>query len=108
MYRPTVRYDDLFKQYVNDLFHASDLDRNQIFRLALFTLPHSMEGKEELERFKNQPLPPSPWKQSDRGLWLRNEAETVLREGRQERDVTPRTKRKEGGTSGGIYINLSG
>jgi hypothetical protein len=35
-YRPTVRYPNEFKNYVDDLFQATHLDRNQIFRAALF------------------------------------------------------------------------
>jgi hypothetical protein len=35
-YRPTVRYPNEFKKYVDDLFHATHLDRNQIFRAAMF------------------------------------------------------------------------
>ncbi len=38
MYRPTVRYDDVFKEYIDSLFHATHLDRNQIIRAALFQL----------------------------------------------------------------------
>jgi len=39
LYRPTVRYDDLFKTYVDQVFKSTTLDRNQIIRLALFSAP---------------------------------------------------------------------
>lgn len=41
MYRPTIRCSDIYKDYINDLFHATDLDRNQIIRATLFSTVHS-------------------------------------------------------------------
>ena len=69
MYRPTVRYSDEFKDYVDRLFHDTSLDRNQIIRLALFVLGHSKEGKEILDLYSTSSLPSPSWTVSTHGLW---------------------------------------
>lgn len=58
-YRPTIRYPDIYKEYVESVFEATDLDRNQIIRLALFVAAHSKEYKTILEKYKfpDVPLP---------------------------------------------------
>lgn len=72
MYRPTVRYDDIFREYVDTLFHATDLDRNQIIRAALFAAAHSKEFRNLLEPYKKKDVPlPSPlWKLEQQCFWL--------------------------------------
>ena len=73
-YRPTVRYDMRFKDYVESIFHATNLDRNQIMRLALYVLGHTSEGNRILEEFSKdvQTPPPLPsWELlEDWELWL--------------------------------------
>jgi hypothetical protein len=72
MYRPTVRYDDVFREYVDSLFHATDLDRNQIIRAALFAAAHSKEFQNLLKPYKKKDVPvPSPlWKLEQHCFWL--------------------------------------
>lgn len=72
MYRPTVRYDDVFRDYVDSLFRATHLDRNQIIRGALFAAAHSEEFQKLLEPYKKGDVPlPSPlWKVHQDGYWL--------------------------------------
>jgi|UPI0007798B86 hypothetical protein len=72
MYRPTVRYPDVYKFYVDDLFKSSSLDRNQIMRLALFTAAYSEELRAAIKPYlhKDVPLPSPPWKLHQDGLWL--------------------------------------
>jgi len=73
-YRPTVRYDMRFKDYVEGLFHSTNLDRNQIMRLALYVLGHTSEGMRILEEFQKDALTPPPlpsWELLDEWeLWL--------------------------------------
>lgn len=73
-YRPTVRYDMKFKTYVEELFHATNLDRNQIMRLALYVLGHTSEGMRILEEFQKDAKTPPPlpsWELlEDWDLWL--------------------------------------
>jgi len=71
MYRPTVRYDDVFKSYVDDLFKATHLDRNQIIRGALFAAAYSSEFQELLKPFmkKDVPLPSPEWQLHDGDFW---------------------------------------
>jgi hypothetical protein len=71
MYRPTVRYDDLFKEYVDKLNETTRLDSNQIMRLALFLLGHTREGKEIINRcsLPDVTLPTPPWDKNNHKLW---------------------------------------
>ena len=72
MYRPTVRYADVFKEYVNALYDTTSLDRNQIIRAALFTAAHTKEFQELLSkhRRKNVPLPSPDWNLEQHSFWL--------------------------------------
>lgn len=72
MYRPTVRYDDIFREYVDSLFHATDLDRNQIIRAALFAAAHSEKFQNLLQphQKKDVPLPSPLWKLDQNCYWL--------------------------------------
>lgn len=73
VYRPTVRYDDSFKEYVDSLFHSTTLDRNQIMRLALFLLGHTKEGKDVLNHFATSTLPSPKWTVNDMVVWYGKE-----------------------------------
>lgn len=87
MYRPTVRYDDAFKKYVDDVFHATNLDRNQIIRMGLFLLGHTEHGKMILtSHLKSNSSLPSP-------LWEVTEHRYFY--GQRVKNTT------EGGTSNG-------
>ncbi|WP_394557952.1 hypothetical protein [Priestia aryabhattai] len=57
MYRPTVRYNNVYRTYVNELFKATSLDRNQIFRLALFTAAYNQKFIEMLEQHQRKDVP---------------------------------------------------
>lgn len=72
MYRPTVRYDDIFREYVDSLFHATNLDRNQIIRAALFAAAHSKKFQNLLKphQKKDVPLPSPLWKLDQNCYWL--------------------------------------
>jgi len=71
VYRPTVRYDDVFKTYVDALFQGTHLDRNQIIRAALFTAVHSKEFHNLLKPYQKADVPlPSPlWSLEQNSLW---------------------------------------
>jgi len=61
MYRPTVRYDDIFREYVDSLFHATNLDCNQILRAAFFAAAHSEKFQNLLQPHQKKDVPlPSP------------------------------------------------
>jgi hypothetical protein len=60
-YRPTVRYPNEFKDYVDWLFKTTHLDRNQIFRSALFFFGHDELTKSFLQfHIKRDCKLPSP------------------------------------------------
>jgi hypothetical protein len=71
MYRPTVRYSDSFKSYVDDLFNTTHLDRNQIIRAALFAAAHSNEFRSILENYKKAEtsLPRPLWRLDEEECW---------------------------------------
>lgn len=83
MYRPTVRYNDIFRDYVDGVFKSTSLDRNQIFRLALFAAAHSDNFQSVLEKYKKKdvPIPHPNWSTSDNGFWL--DLYPTLDEGRE-------------------------
>jgi hypothetical protein len=102
VYRPTVRYDDIFREYVNSLFRATTLDRNQIIRGALFAAAHSNEFQQLLEPYKKKdvPLPCSPWSFEQHEIWLEQCPET--KEG--GKDVNANGKRtRESKADSGIH-----
>ena len=69
-YRPTVRYHSIYRTYVDSLFQATELDRNQIMRCALFTAAHNPIFLELMNQYKinDVPLPSSPWQPSSHPL----------------------------------------
>lgn len=85
MYRPTIRCSDIYKDYINDLFHATNLDRNQIIRASLFSAAHSelFQGiiKEHLKKDVTPPLP--AWESKDNRLWMEQDPKIKG----EERDV---------------------
>jgi hypothetical protein len=72
VYRPTIRYDEVFRTHVDALFHATHLDRNQIIRAALFTAVHSKEFHDLIKPYQRGDVPlPSPlWSLEQNSLWL--------------------------------------
>lgn len=77
VYRPTVRYDDLFKVYVDQIFKATSLDRNQIIRLALFSAPFSPLFQHQIKKHMTSPLPSACWEVTDHGLWMEQTYNTI-------------------------------
>ena len=71
MYRPTVRYHDVFKTYMDSLYDSCTLDRNQLFRLALFTSAHSDEFTSILKNYlkPDSTFPPTLWNSDDHYCW---------------------------------------
>jgi hypothetical protein len=71
-YRPTVRYNNIYRTYVDTLFKTTTLDRNQIIRCALFAAAYNNRFLELMSHYKKGDVPlPSPlWQDSDHQLWL--------------------------------------
>jgi len=83
VYRPTVRYAPVFRDYVDDVFKATHLDRNQIIRLALFVATYTKEFRDILMDYKKKDvsLPLPSWRLSDHHYWL-EQCPVIEREGR--------------------------
>ncbi|TYS88981.1 hypothetical protein [Rossellomorea aquimaris] len=82
MYRPTVRYAEIYKTYIEEVFHATTLDRNQIIRLALFVAANSPEYNAILSEYKYADvlLPRPKWSPNQSALWQSQEP-TEMEEG---------------------------
>ncbi|WP_041100869.1 hypothetical protein [Bacillus badius] len=113
-YRPTVRYHSYFKGYVDDLFRATHLDRNQIIRAALFSAAHSKEFQSLLleNKKKDVPLPRPKWVLNQAALWRKqnpdikekgedvsaySRGETSEEETGREREIRGRVRTAGGG-----------
>ncbi|OCA87271.1 hypothetical protein [Pseudobacillus wudalianchiensis] len=103
VYRPTVRYHSTFKKYVDELFQATHLDRNQIVRAALFAAAHSKEFQSILHsnKKKDVPLPRPNWSMNQAVLWREQNPDIKEKEG----DVSAYNRRETSteelvGTSG--------
>jgi hypothetical protein len=86
LYRPTVRYDDVFKAYVDDVFGVTTLDRNQIIRAALFIAAHTPEFRSLLHSYRNgeQNIPVPSWSLKEDGYW---KGQTVSTKGEVANDI---------------------
>ncbi|GKU84019.1 hypothetical protein NCCP28_34150 [Niallia sp. NCCP-28] len=98
MYRPTIRCSDAYKDYINNLFQRTELDRNQIIRAALFTAAHSELFQKLMDAHKKRDvtLPPLPWSVNDNHLWMEQDPEIK----REERDVNANQ-------TGGIEVKIN-
>ena len=76
MYRPTVRYDDVYKVYVENICNSTHLDKNQIIRAALFIAGHTEKFTEIVTPFlkKGMSLPLPLWGEEQDVLWLKQKA----------------------------------
>ena len=111
MYRPTVRYPDAFKDYVDDLFRKTKLDRNQIFRLALFSAAYSREFHDILKKHSFHDVhPPSPtWALHEDTLWkgTHYSGSTLKKAPVSTREVVKTGAVMKFKDNGGIKITLS-
>lgn len=96
MYRPTVRYDEVFRIYVDALFHATHLDRNQLIRAALFAAAHSKEFQGLLKPYQkgDVPLPSPPWSLEQNSFW-REQCPKIKAEGEDVNADFTRTREAE-------------
>lgn len=95
MYRPTVRYSNTYKEYVDQVFHSTTLDRNQIIRLALFAAPFSPLFQNQLQKYMTSPLPPTFWEVVDHGLWIDQSFEIKEERGKDVRGNSDETFSKQ-------------
>ncbi|MGG0545251.1 hypothetical protein ABEY63_25595 [Priestia aryabhattai] len=91
MYRPTVRYSEVYRQYVDELFHLTSLDRNQIIRCGLFSSVQNPIFIDIMNQYKRNDVPlPSPlWTVHDHHVWMEQDPE-IKAEGERRHDVSER------------------
>lgn len=96
-YRPTVRYPYVYKDYINELYKITSLDRNQIIRLALFVSAHSKEYNDILRKYQTTdvPLPCPAWRMDEEKCW---QEQSYIKE-----DIIPPVKIIE---QGGVKLTI--
>jgi len=75
LYRPTIRYNQTYRTFIDSIFYYSNLDRNQILRLALHIAAHSDAFQKVIEshrRTKDVPPPFPIWSVENHSIWLDN------------------------------------
>ncbi|PFR88879.1 hypothetical protein [Priestia megaterium] len=91
MYRPTVRYSEVYRQYVDELFRLTSLDRNQIIRCGLFSSVQNPIFLDIMNQHKRSDVPlPSPlWTVRDHHVWMEQDPE-IKGGGERRHDVYQR------------------
>lgn len=91
VYRPTVRYSDVYAEYMEKLADSSGLERTQLIRCALFTAVHTEEFQKIINEFseKDHAFPAPVWSLEDHSLWLELDSDTTNRK-EESNELTPR------------------
>lgn len=91
MYRPTIRYDDVFKTYVDDVFKTTSMDRNQIIRAALFVAAHTPEFRALLHNYRvtEQNIPVPSWTMKDDYYWKGQATKGECTDDSRQQEFTP-------------------
>ncbi|WP_053399345.1 hypothetical protein [Priestia koreensis] len=91
VYRPTVRYSDVYAEYMEKLADSSGLERTQLIRCALFAAVHTEEFQKIINEFseKDQAFPAPVWSLEDHSLWLELDSDTTNRK-EESNELTPR------------------
>lgn len=97
MYRPTVRYPDIYKEFVNELFCLTGLDRNKIIRCCMFTAIYNPEFIRIIETYKHKdvPLPSPKWALTEDHLWLEQDGIAKNKEGREDANINRKAATSE-------------
>lgn len=72
-WRPAIRCDSTYRNYIDSLHASTILDKNQIMRLMMFVAAHSHEFIEILTEYKRDgvtTLPIAPWHGWEDAYWL--------------------------------------
>lgn len=97
MYRPTVRYPDIYKEFVDELFRLTGLDRNKIIRCCMFTSIYNPAFLKIMETYKHDdvPLPSPKWAINDHNLWLEQSGIPTKEEGIEDANMHGETTTTE-------------
>lgn len=84
VYRPSVRYGEVYEKYVKEVDKLTHLDRNQIIRLSLFLAAYSTEYQSILKKYlkPGASLPQPCWGRDQEGYW-------------RNQNYVPKTKKQE-------------
>lgn len=91
-YEPKIRCADAYREYINSLYQATNLDRNQIMRLMMFAAPFSglflstVEGKFLKPGIAAAPSP--SWTAKSDLLWLTQGGEGYELQGEDQAAIT--------------------
>lgn len=73
VWRPALRCDSVYRDYIDSIFESTSLDKNQIMRLMMFVAAHSSEFKGILMEYKKDgvtDIPVALWHCWEDAFWL--------------------------------------
>ncbi len=88
VWRPALRCDSSFKDYIDSLYKVTSLDKNQIMRMMMFVSAHSEDFKFVISEYKKDgvtSLPSPKWETWEDAYWLNQTYKS------KSGDVTPKT-----------------
>lgn len=77
VYRPSVRYDARYKDFVDRIKEVTDLDGAQIIRLALFVAANNPAFVGKIKEYGRDgfKMPMPKWNRKDDNMWLLQQGE---------------------------------
>jgi hypothetical protein len=80
IYRPSVRYDARYKDFVDRIKEGTNLDGAQIIRLALFVAASNPSFVNKLKEYSDREfkMPMPKWNRKDDNMWLLQQGEEVI------------------------------
>lgn len=102
IWRPALRMDSAFKDYIDSLNEVTSLDRNQIMRAMIFVAAHSEDFKFVISEHKKDgvtELPLPSWQPWEDEYWLNQTFQKKTDVTAQMLDTSEILIKKEGGVT---------
>ncbi|MEC1726910.1 hypothetical protein P9E34_19555 [Schinkia azotoformans] len=74
IWRPTLRCDSAYRDYIEALYQVTSLDKNQIMRMMMFVSAHSEDFKFVISEYKKDgvtSLPYPEWETWEDAYWIK-------------------------------------
>ncbi|MEC1716578.1 hypothetical protein [Schinkia azotoformans] len=102
VWRPALRCDSAFRDYIDSLNEVTSLDRNQIMRAMMFVAAHSEDFKFVISEYKKDgvtTLPDPTWQPWEDEYWLNQIYQKKTDVIDQTPDINVVSIKKEGGVT---------
>ncbi|MEC1744092.1 hypothetical protein [Schinkia azotoformans] len=109
VWRPALRCDSSFKDYIESLRKVTSLDKNQIMRAMMFVAAHSEDFKFVISEYKKEgvtSLPVPSWNPWEDEHWL-NQTHTKKDTGVTSKNLDNKEISIEKGEGGVIKVEVS-